>query len=301
MNRREFLLQSVAAGVSLTLFEPKRAFSKPLSNQTYDLVAIKNKSPKEMFDAGISSLGGMKALVKPNQKVVVKPNIGWDVDPKRAANTNPELVARIVEHCVDAGAKEVFVLDHTCDPWKQTYQNSGISQAVKNAKGKMAPAHAEGYFHGVSIPRGVKLKQAKVHELVLEADVLINVPVLKHHSSAEFSIAMKNLMGVVWDRRYWHRNDLDQCIADFATICRPHLNVVDAYRVMKQNGPRGVSIADVALYKTQILSTDMVAIDAAASKIMNADPSSIRYIHLAHALGVGKKDLAGLKIHRIKL
>ena len=63
---------------------------------------------------GIASLGGMKQFVKPNQTVVIKPNIGWDSAPERAANTNPELVARIVEQCKRAGAKTVYVFDNTC-------------------------------------------------------------------------------------------------------------------------------------------------------------------------------------------
>ena len=80
----------------------------------YDMVAIKGGEAADMFDKGIASLGGMKQFVKPNQTVVIKPNIGWDSAPERAANTNPELVARIVEQCKQAGAKTVYVFDNTC-------------------------------------------------------------------------------------------------------------------------------------------------------------------------------------------
>ena len=140
-----------------------------------------------------------------------------------------------------------------------------------------------------------------MHELILDSDVFINVPVLKHHSSAELSIAMKNLMGVIWDRRFWHRNNLHQCIADFTTFCKPDLNVVDAYRVMMKNGPRGVSGEDVVTYKTQILATNIVSADAAAAKVFGADPSSIGYIQKASSMGVGTMDLESLKIDRIKM
>ena len=140
-----------------------------------------------------------------------------------------------------------------------------------------------------------------MHELNLDSDVFINVPVLKHHSSADLSIAMKNLMGVIWDRRYWHRNDLHQCIADFTTYCKPDLNVIDAYRVMMKNGPRGVSEKDVVTYKTQIISSDIVAADAAAAKVFGSDPKNVGYIQKAGDMGVGTYDLAGLNINRIKL
>jgi uncharacterized protein (DUF362 family) len=110
---------------------------------------------------------------------------------------------------------------------------------------------------------------------------------------------MKNLMGVVWDRGFWHSNDLHQCIADFAAYRRPTLNVVDAYYVMKRNGPRGVSEADVATLKAQLISTDIVAVDTAAAKLFGMEPSSIRHIALAADRKVGRMDLEHLTITRI--
>jgi uncharacterized protein (DUF362 family) len=252
-----------------------------------------------MFEKAILSLGGMKAFVKKGQKVVVKPNIGWDVPPERAGNTNPKLVARIVKHCLDAGAGEVYVFDNTCDNWAKCYKSSGIEKAVKDSGGKIAPGNTEGYYHAVEVKQGKNLKNAKVHELILGTDVFINVPVLKHHSSAELSLSMKNLMGVVWDRGFWHRNDLNQCIADYATYRKPDLNIIDGYRVMMRNGPRGVSEADVVTMKQLLISTDMVAIDAAATKIFGSDPADIPYIRKANDLKVGRMDLKSLNINRI--
>ena len=111
------------------------------------------------------------------------------------------------------------------------------------------------------------MREAKEHELILQADVLINVPVLKSHGGARLTVAMKNLMGAVWDRGEWHANDLHQCIADFATHRKPDLNVVDAYNVLLRHGPRGVSAADVSNMRSQLLSTDLVTADAAAAKL----------------------------------
>jgi uncharacterized protein (DUF362 family) len=153
----------------------------------------------------------------------------------------------------------------------------------------------------VQIPNGKKLTSTKEHESVLEADVFINVPVLKSHSSTRLTIAMKNLMGNVWDRGAWHSNDLHQCIADFAAYRKPTLNIVDAYAVMKQNGPRGVSINDVVTMKAQLISTDIVAIDAAAAKLFGMDPADVRYIGLAAEQGAGKSDLSKLNIKRIAM
>jgi uncharacterized protein (DUF362 family) len=153
----------------------------------------------------------------------------------------------------------------------------------------------------VEVKGGRNLRNAKVHELILKSDVFINVPVLKSHSSAKVTISMKNLMGIVWDRRFWHRNDLNQCIADFATYRKPDLNIVDAYNVMTRNGPRGVSAEDVVNMKYLIVSTDMVAADAAAAKLFGIEPQNVNYIQLANDMGVGQMDLTKLNIGRIKV
>jgi uncharacterized protein (DUF362 family) len=303
MKRREFLKTSIGAlaGSSLTLTGYDRLFAAESAVAAYDLVAIRDAEPEALFDQGIQALGGMQRFVKKGQTVVVKPNMAWDVPPERAANTNPRLVKRIVEHCLNAGAKEVYVFDYTCDNWERSYRHSGIEKAAKEAGAKIAPANAEQYYQSVAIPVGKRLKEVKEHELILSAEVFINVPILKSHSSTTLTVSMKNLMGTIWDRWYWHRNDLHQCIADFATYRKPTLNVVDAYNVLMRNGPRGVSVNDVVPMRAQLIATNMVTADAAAAKLFGIDPDTVDYIRIAHAMGIGRKDLENLSIKRIKL
>ena len=308
MDRRDFIKRSISlgmfAGASVSFGGFPRLFAYSGSTQdgnNYDLAAIKGGEPDIMFREAIQSVGGIRKYVKPNQTVVVKPNIGWDVTPERAANTNPKLVKEIINQCFNAGAKEVYVFDHTCDDWRRCYRNSGIENAVSDAGGKMVPAHSRGYYEEQKVEKGVNLTAAEVHELILESDVFINVPVLKSHGGAGLTISMKNLMGIVWDRGYWHRNDLHQCIADFATYRQPDLTVVDAYNVMKRNGPRGVSVSDVVPLKSQIIATDMVAADAAAAKMFGMEPDAINYITMASELKAGTMNLENLSIRRIKL
>jgi len=303
MDRRTFFKKSLGASVAIGTYFTSSQFSKILafSQTNYDLIAIKGGEPEDMFDKGIQELGGMKTFVKKGQKVVIKPNIGWDVIPERAANTNPKLISRIVKHCLDAGAKEVAVVDHTCDEWQRCYKNSGIERAVKDAGGKIVPGNSESYYQEIKIPKGKILTSTKEHEIILSADVFINVPILKNHSGTTLTIAMKNLMGNVWDRKYWHGNDLHQCIADFATYRKPDLNVVDAYNVMKSNGPRGISKEDVVNMKAQLLSTDIVAIDAASAKLFGMKPEDVQYIQIAAEMKIGRMDLDKLNIKRITL
>jgi len=283
------------------MLTPNILMADQSGQKPYDLVAIKGGEPDAMFTKGIEALGGIGKFVKKGQKVVVKPNIGWDVTPELAGNTNPKLVEEIVKQCYYAGAKEVVVFDNTCDNWQRTYKTSGIEEAVKNGGGKIVPGNTEGYYHPITVPGAKNLTNAKVHELILGADVFINVPILKSHGSTKLTMSMKNMMGVVWNRGEWHKNDLHQCIADFAAYRKPDLNIMDAYYVMKRNGPRGVSGEDVVTMKAQLISTDMVTIDAAGAKLFGIEPNDVRYIQIAEEQKVGRAKLDQLNIKRISL
>lgn len=315
MDRRNFLKALAISGAAMTIKESAAmtVLSQHLSGATtngnsgaYDLVAVMGGSPVDMFRKGIVEMGGMGKFVKKGYKVVVKPNIGWDKVPELASNTNPELVAEIVSQCYKAGAKEVIVFDHTCDDWRKCYANSGIEEAAKAARAKMIPANVSSYYREINLPKGVSLKSAKVHEAILDSDVWINVPVLKNHGGAKMSISMKNHMGIVWDRGYFHSHDLQQCIADICTLDKAAvLNVVDAYRLMKTNGPRGKSESDVVLSKGLFISQDIVAVDTAATTFFNQvremPLESVGHLAKAQALKVGTMDIEKLRVKKIKL
>jgi len=303
MERRDFLKTSMLAGVIAGVGLPNlsAAAENAAASGAADIIAVKGGEPEEMYSKGIAALGGMGAFVKSGQTVVVKPNIGWDKPPEMAANTNPKLVKAIVEDCFKAGASKVYVFDHTCNDWRNCYEHSGIAAAAKEAGATMMPGNSRNNYKEVEIPHGRRLKKDLVHELILESDVFINVPVLKVHGGAAMTSAMKNLMGVNWDRGYWHKNDLGQCIADFITRIRPTLNIVDAYRIMIAHGPQGVSPDDVRLVKYQLLSTDIVGIDALAAKILGKSPESISHLRCAAAMKLGKIDPAQLPIKRLNI
>jgi uncharacterized protein (DUF362 family) len=319
-SRRDFLKTGVTLGAAFSLADlglfgadPAPAPAAPdlkldAAGKPY-LVAVRNGTRAAMLDAALAALGGIERFVKKGQTVVIKPNAAWDVSPERSGNTHPELMGRLVELCLKAGAKSVTVFDHTCDhatdTWGGTcYITNGIRAAVEKAGGKMAPGNDEALYKTVAIPGGVALKETKVHHLLLESDVFINVPVLKHHGGATVSIAMKNLMGAMWDRRFYHGHDLHQCIADYISLpkLRPALNILDAYAPMVRNGPRGKSVDDVLQgVKTLLASTDIVALDAAGAKILGHAEDGISHIKIAADAGYGVCKLGSVKIERIRL
>jgi uncharacterized protein (DUF362 family) len=272
-----------------------------------DIVAVMGGEPEVMLDRALEALGGIGNFVKKGQKIVIKPNIGWDRGPEMAVNTNPELIGALVRKCREAGASKVTVFDHTCDEWTKCYATSGIEAAVKAAGGIIVPANDEKYYtKQISLPLGVRLKSAKIHDAIAEADAWINVPVLKNHGGAKLSCSMKNMMGIVWDRRFFHSNDLQQCIADLCTLDKkPVLNIVDSYRMLFQNGPQGKSKADVNNAKSLIAGKDIIAVDTAALSLFNQvkklDIEAVKHLGFGQSLNIGTTDLKNLKIERIKI
>lgn len=313
-QRRSFLKKGFAIGALFSLAdlgglfaaetspEKKSADSSKAGSSYPDLVAVRDGNRIEMLEKALATLGGIERFVKKGQTVVIKPNAGWDKEPDLAANTHPDLVGKMVELCLKAGAKEVNVFDHTCNDWQRSYSNSGIRAAVEKAGGKMVEGNNEQLYVDKEIPGGVSLKKAKVHKLIVESDVYINMPVLKHHGGAIMTGCLKNVMGLVWDRGFFHKNNLQQCIADGILIRKPDLNILDAYTPMARNGPQGRSREDLLPnIRTLVASTDAVACDAAGAAIMGRKLDEISHIPLAAAAGNGVSDLSKLKIKRIKL
>jgi uncharacterized protein (DUF362 family) len=213
-----------------------------------------------------------------------------------AATTNPWVVGALVKLCLEAGAGSVKVMDYPFNGTPQeAYASSGIEEQVKAAGGEMA--YMPGYkYVTVDIPKGVSLKKTDVFDEILNADVLIDVPIAKHHSSARLTLGMKNLMGVVANRSALHSRGLGQCIADLTSLIMPTLTVVDAVRILMNHGPSGGSLNDVKKLDTVIASPDIVAADSYAATLFDLQPDDLDFIPAAVALGLGRSDLQNLRI-----
>jgi len=117
---------------------------------------------------------------------------------------------------------------------------------------------------------------------------------------------MKNYMGIVWDRRFMHSNDMQQCIADLTLINpKPVLTIVDAYRILTRNGPKGRSESDVQTPKALFMGKDFVALDTAAVRFFDQYTSmpleSVRHIMIGNEMKIGTTNLDSLRINRIRI
>lgn len=298
ITRNEFLKKGLSLGLavggSTILGRTDELFARGNMKEIPDLVAVKNAEPDVMFRKAINMMGGMSQYVKKGQTVVVKPNIVIAMKPEFAATTNPLLVKTIIEECYRAGAKKVYVFDNNAaDSAAYCYKISDIEEAATSAGAQIMYADSPDYYKEMKMPSTAKaLTSTTVHKLILDSDVIINVPILKTHLATGITSAMKNLMGAVLDRQAYHFGGLDQSIADFCLYCKPTLNIVDAYRT--GTNPVG-TVSTPIKRQTLLISRDIVAVDSAASKIIGHHAN---HIDIGHSMKIGNKKLDELKIAR---
>jgi uncharacterized protein (DUF362 family) len=247
----------------------------------------------------VQALGGIKKFINPNEVVVVKPNMAFDRTPDLAANAHPVVVRKVVELCLEAGAKRVKVLDRTVNDARRAYANSGIKAAVEDIKDPRAVVEYvdERKFVEMIIPKAKSLKKWSFYKDILEADRFINVPVAKNHSEARLTMAMKNMMGAIGGWRGRCHVGLHQNIADMNLVLRADLTILDATRIMVQGGPSGGRPEYVQVKNLVVAGVDPVAIDAYGTvNLFGMQPSDIGYIVKGHELGLGEMDLEKIKI-----
>jgi len=243
----------------------------------------------------INAVGGIERFVKKGDVVVVKPNIGWDRKPEYAANTNPIVVKTIVDACINVGAKKVKVFDNSCNDPRRCYQSSGINSALKGIKGVELKYMEDERYKNIRL-NGVALKEWELYDEALSANVLINVPVAKHHSLTRLTLALKNMMGIMGGNRgYIHRN-IEESLSDINKAVKSHLVIIDATRILLNHGPQGGSLSDVKVLDRVIASTDIVAADAYATTLFNLKPQDIPTTVTAYRRNLGEINLNKIKI-----
>jgi uncharacterized protein (DUF362 family) len=278
---------------------PKPTFT-PSPEAAY-LAVVHGADPIALTTRAIAAIGGIERFVKSGYNVIIKPNIcNANNGPEYASTTNPDVVATLVKLCLGAGAKRVRVMDSPFDGTAQVaYVRSGIEAAVKAAGGEMELMAPMGFIT-TKIPNGVDLKEWAIYQPILEADLVINVPIAKNHGLARLTLGGKNLMGVIDDRGSIHRN-LGQRIADLTSVINPQLTVIDAFRILVANGPTGGDLGDVKQANTMIASHDLVACDAYATSLFGLKPDDIDYITASAKMGLGQSDLSQIKLEELTI
>jgi uncharacterized protein (DUF362 family) len=266
---------------------------RPVALSGPAMSVVKGADARAITRRAVEELGGMGIFVSKGDKVLIKPNIGWDRVPAQAATTNPDVVAELCELCFNAGAAKVTVMDNSINDPRRCYVRSGIKKAAE-ALGADVPFLEDYNFSSVNVG-GELIKQWPVYRGALEVDRIINVPIAKHHSLSRLSLGMKNFYGLMGGRRNQLHQDVHLSIAEMTRFFAPSLTVIDAVRILTGNGPSGGSLADVKQLDTVIASVDPVAADARAAGFFGVDPASIGHLELGSQMGIGTYDLGAIQ------
>jgi len=280
------------------------------------LVVVEGDDLGKMLTAGLDALGGLQNLVA-KKKVVLKPNIVAAQPPP--VTTDVGLLVAVARQVQQAGALAVTACDGN---------SSGVSKAGKfDSLG--FPSHLtdagvvlDAVDFGDRLAHVfVEKKQWQAHPKIgvvrtlHEAEVIINLPMLKRHDGARFTCALKNHFGSVYGPlRFVAHNKMkggnqqffDQALAEFADAVRPELNVVDARSLLIKGGPSLSGKAQVkAGVNRIILCGDMLATDVYCSRLMQEQDDSYSsemievQLATAEKLGLGVRNLNDVAIKEI--
>ena len=273
---------------------------KPVYGDVY-LSAVRGENPTEMTRRAVTAVGGIEKYVSDGMDVIIKPNICTDYYSfEYGATTNPEVIAALISLSLGAGAKRVRVMDNPFGGTaKSAYRKSGIEEAAIQAGGEMEVMNSN-KFRTNEIPDGVDIKEWIFYQDILDADVVINVPIAKHHGTTGLTLGCKNLMGTILNRGQIHAN-IDQRIADLTSRVRPALTVIDGIRTLMSNGPTGGNLNDVKMSNTIIASGDIISADSYAATLFGNVGEDIGYIQSAANMGLGILDLNSIKVEEFSI
>lgn len=300
ISRRAFIGQSLTAGAALAMAPGFPSIVRASADTGFDLAVARGEAGQAVR-AVVETLGGMQRFVKSGQRVVLKPNMSFPNPPEWGSTTHPDVVKTVARLCIEAGAKRVSVIDQPLRRPEVCLRRSGIVDACQGMPDVAVLALSEQKFYTkVAVPDGKVLREVEVAQDVLQAEVLINLPVAKSHMATGVSLGMKNLMGLIWDREYFHQYiDLNQGVADLSTLIRPDLIIMDATRPMTTAGPGGPGT--VVQLDTIIAGTDPVAVDAYTVPLarwygQQFTGSQVKHIKAAASLGLGEIEVSALSI-----
>jgi uncharacterized protein (DUF362 family) len=264
---------------------------------------------------------GETVFIKPN--MVMLPFVPYIGNRFVAGEcTKPEIVIAVAEECLRAGAAEVIVGDGAQMPtfdWELATTLDGSTNLAAEAE-RLSSKYARKVTlacldtdspEWVEVPTSTYIEKVAISSLVARADRVISIPVMKTHQWAQLTLSLKNFMGVTPLERYgwkgadtmWSRMLLDhrspeaiaQLYLDIVDAVRPDLAIIDASIGVEGNGPSAVEGNGLTVDMKDRLgswlllaSTDLVAADATAARIMSHDVAEVKQLGMAYEMGLGE-------------
>ena len=305
ITRRHFIQRCTKTGAvaatGISLFPGKNLPAQTSEPKAAIDAAVVKGEPGIAVARAFEMLGGIGTFIRQGDTVLLKPNVSFPNPEHFGSTTSPLVVKTVAELALNAGAGRIIVADNTMQDSALCFDKTGIQAAVDSIdKAKIIALNKESHFREIPVPGGKALKRVKIAKLLERCEVIINLPCAKSHAATQVSFGLKNLMGLIFDRTYFHSGtDLHTAIAELATVIKPHITILDATRALVTGGPTGPGkVQDMG---TIIAGTNPLAVDVYASTLTSWNNRSVpsrtvKHLALAAGLGLGEIDAKKLAI-----
>ena len=260
------------------------------------LKAPDSKEILRLVEKAVDLVGGMNHIVKPGDTVALKPNIVTGKFSGEGVTTDPRVLEALIELSYTAGAKRVLVVEGAGygSPTMEAFELSGVKEAAERGGAEVVDVDSDELVE-VRVPNPLILETVLVSRRFYEADVKVNVPVMKTHDQMIVTLGMKNLKGIIPkpQKRLFHRVGLAKAIVDLNKAVPLDLTVIDAIHAMEGLGP---SFGDIVEMDLIIAGTDVYSLDVIGAKVMGFSPRELEYVRLASDQGLVDLDGANIEV-----
>ena len=249
------------------------------------------------IQAGFELLGGISAFARPGERIVIKPNILIGADPDKVVTTHPAVFRAVGELLKDTGA-DIYYGDSPCfGKAEPNLKKSGLKEAGDSMGFVLADFDSG---RPVSHKDALLVKKFDIANGVLDCDGLVSLPKFKTHGLVRFTGAVKNQFGCVPGllKSQYHAKlpdpyDFATMLVDLNTLIKPRLCVMDGIMAMEGNGPRSGRPRQLGVL---LLSTDPIALDATACRIICLDPEVVPTSRAGEKAGLGTYHANGIEV-----
>ena len=233
------------------------------------------------------------------KRVVLKPNM-VEYHRGKVINTDPRVIAAVIELCRREGASEVLVAEGP-GHWRNTeylVTASGLGDVLRHHKVPFIDLNHDAISPVPNLGRLTRLEQLYFAKTIATADVVISLPKMKTHHWAGVTLSLKNMFGTLpgicygWPKNLLHWRGIENSIVDIALARAPDLAIVDGIVAMEGDGPLNGTAKPMGVV---VMGRDPLAVDATCCRLMQLDPAKVGHLSLAAAKKIGQIDAAQIK------
>jgi len=270
----------------------------------------KEEEVLESLRQAIDLIGGIRAFVKKDDRVLLKPNLIFGKSPEKAVATHPSIVRGMIQIVREAGGIPFIGDSPGLGSAIRAAEKAGIKSVADETKCPLIDFNRP----IVSEKRkGKAFRKLEIDQSVLEADVVINLPKWKTHSQMLLTLGIKNLFGCVpgTKKALWHlqagedRTCFAGVLIDLYQVIRPSLTVLDGVVGMEGNGPSNGDPISIGLI---LASADALSLDQVVCDLLTIPRECLVTNLVAFERGLGMNEIevvgekaSGLKISNFKL